>query len=141
MAWFGVGPRRFRGGVLVVVLWSWLGACKAPVSEEARVAAREQDPTGPCGPDEAREYFCDDLLPLSSSRPAPEPYDNCPGTVDVHPGSYKPIGRVAGFDKGYTEYTRKRVQPGHSCCYSWCAKVDIADPGRGAPTALGSAAG
>jgi hypothetical protein len=141
MAWFGVGPRRFGAGVLLGVLLGSLGACQKPVSEEARVAAREQDPTAPCGLDEAREYFCDDLLPLSSSRPAPEPYDNCPGTVDVRPGSYKPIGRVAGFDKGYTEYTRKRVQPGHSCCYSWCTKVDVADPSRAAPAACRDAYG
>lgn len=82
-----------------------------------------------------REYFCDDLLPLSSSRPAPEPYDNCPATTDVRQGSFKAIGRIAGFDPGYTDYTRKRVQPGHSCCYGYCAKVKVADPGLASPAA------
>jgi hypothetical protein len=132
MARFGVGPQRFRGGVLLAVLWGLLAACQKPLSEEARVAAREQDPAAPCGRDEAREFVCDDLLPLSSSRPAPEPYGNCPGAVDIRPGAYKPIGRVAGFDPGFTEYTRQRVPPGHSCCYSWCAKVEVADPGQAA---------
>jgi hypothetical protein len=141
MVRFGVGPRRFRGGVLLAFFWVLLSACQKPVSEAARVAARDQDPSLPCGPDEGREYLCDDLLPLSSSRPAPEPYDNCPGTVDIRPGSYKAIGRVAGFDTGFTEYTRKRVQPGHSCCYSWCVKVEIADPGRAAPAACRDAYG
>jgi hypothetical protein len=132
MARFGVGPRRFREGVLLAVLWGWISACQSPVSEEARVAARDRDPSAPCEQNEAREFFCDDLLPLTSSRPAPEPYDNCPSTVDVHPGAYKPIGSVAGFDKGFTEYTRQRQPPGHSCCYSWCTKVDVADPSRAA---------
>jgi hypothetical protein len=141
MARFGVGPRRFRGGVLLAVLWGWLGACQKPMSEQARVAAREQNPSAPCGEDEAREFYCDDLLPLTSSRPAPEPYDNCPGTVDVRPGAYKPIGRVAGFDKGFTEYTRQRQPPGHSCCYSWCSKVDIAQASQAAPAACRDAYG
>ena len=133
MARFGVGRQRFRGGVLLAVVWGLLSGCQKPVTEEARVAARAQDPSTPCAEDEAREYSCDDLLPLSSSRPAPEPYDNCPGSVDIRPGAYQPIGRVAGFDTAFTEYTRKRVQPGHSCCYSWCAKVIVADPGHAAP--------
>ena len=133
MAWFRVDPRRIRGGVLLVVFWGSIGACQRPLSEQAQEAAREQDPSLPCGEDEGREYFCDDLLPLTSSRPAPEPYDNCPGTVDIRPGAYKPIGHVAGFDKGFTEYTRKRAQPGHSCCYSWCAKTIVADPSKAAP--------
>lgn len=141
MARFAVGPRRFRGGVLLAVLWGWFSACQSPMSEEARVAARERDPSAPCGQDEAREYFCDDLLPLTSSRPAPEPYDNCPGTVDVRPGAYKAIGRIAGFDQGFTEYTRQRQPPGHSCCYSWCAKVELADPSRAAQPACRDAYG
>ncbi|HEX3851388.1 MAG TPA: hypothetical protein VHW01_10510, partial [Polyangiaceae bacterium] len=110
------------------------------MSEEVRDVARQQDPTMPCGEDEVREYSCDDLLPLTSSRPAPEPYDNCPGTVDVRASLYEPLGHIAGFDRGFTEYTRKQLQlrvgpgssatAGHSCCYSWCAKVVIADPSK-----------
>ena len=123
------------------LLWGWLAACQSTVSEAAHVAAREHDPEAPCGKDEAREYFCDDLLPLTSSRPAPEPYDNCPASSSVRSGAFKPIGRVAGFDQGFTEYTRKRVPPGHSCCYSWCAKIDVADPQQAAPPACRDAYG
>jgi len=133
MACFGVGPRRLPGGVLLAILLGSLAGCPEPASEEARGAQREREASPLCGQDEAREYACDDLLPLSSSRPAPEPYDNCPGAIDIRPGAYKPIGRIAPFDKAFTEYTRKRVQPGHSCCYSWCAKIEIADPSRAAP--------
>ena len=95
----------------------------------------------PCREDEVREYFCDDLLPLSSSRPAPEPYDNCPATTDIRHGSFQAVGRVAAFDQSFTDYTRKRVPPGHSCCYGWCAKVKIADPGLASPAACRDANG
>lgn len=132
MAWLRVGLRRVRGLALVGVIWGSVPACSKPVSERARIAERDHDPAAPCAQDEVREYFCDDLLPLSSSRPAPEPYDNCPGAVDIRASSYPAIGHVAGFDQGYTEYTRKRVQPGHSCCYSWCTKVALGDPSKGA---------
>jgi hypothetical protein len=95
----------------------------------------------PCGEDEVREYFCDDLLPLSSSRPAPEPYDNCPASADARHGAFRALGSVAGFDPGFTAYTRKRVPPGHSCCYGWCAKVTIADPNQAAPNACSDSSG
>lgn len=133
MVRFGVGVRHFLAGALLAFFWAGSPACQKPVSEQARVVQRDEDPGLPCAEDEGREYFCDDLLPLTSSRPAPEPYDNCPGTVDVRPGAYQAIGKVAGFDQGFTEYTRKRVQPGHSCCYSWCAKVLVSDPSKAAP--------
>jgi len=128
-----VGLRRARGIALLMAVWAGVPGCSKPVAEEARAAERDRDPTAPCARDEAREYFCDDLLPLSSSRPAPEPYDNCPGAIDIRASSYPPVGHVAGFDVGFTEYTRKRVQPGHSCCYSWCTKVSLSDPGKAAP--------
>jgi len=129
-----VGLRRARGLALLLLAWGVAPGCAKPVSEAARVAARDRDPAVPCERDEVREYFCDDLLPLSSSRPAPEPYDNCPGAVDIRTSAYPAIGHVAGFDTGFTEYTRKRVQPGHSCCYSWCTKVALSEIGKAAPS-------
>lgn len=133
--------RFSRGGALFVGFFWVLSACRGGASEAVRDAAREQDPSVPCGEDEVREYFCDDLLPLSSSRPAPEPYDNCPASTDVRHGAFPAIGTVAGFDQGFTAYTRKRVPPGHSCCYGWCAKVKVADPNEAAPPACHDASG
>jgi hypothetical protein len=141
MAWFCLSSRRTVGAALLGILGFWLTACQSQVSQQARAAARDVDPSLPCGEDQTREYLCDDLLPLSSSRPAPAPYDNCPSTIDTRAGAYEPTGHVAGFDKGFTEYTRKRVQPGHACCYSWCAKVLIADPAKAAPAQCGDAYG
>jgi hypothetical protein len=78
-----------------------------------------------CQTDEVREYFCDELLPLESALPAPAPYDNCPSTTESHVGVHQPLPPVAVFDKSYTAHIRKRMPPGHSCCYSWCARIDI----------------
>jgi hypothetical protein len=140
MARFGLGKLVFRGGVLFVIGASLLVACHGTESEAAR-AEREEDSAEPCARDEVREYFCDDLLPLSSSRPAPEPYDNCPSTTDLRHGSFEPVAQIARFDLSYTAYTRRRVQPGHSCCYGWCAKVKVADAAKAAPTACRDSSG
>ena len=35
----------------------------------------------------------------------------------------------------YTRYTRKRVPPGHSCCFSWCATLEVPDPRQIDPAA------
>jgi len=140
MAWFGLVAPRFRGAALFTVGLGVLAACHGPASTRGNVA-RQQDPTLPCKEDQVREYFCDDLLPLSSSRPAPEPYDNCPATTDIRHGSFKAVGRVAAFDQSFTEYTRTRVPPGHSCCYGWCAQVEIADPSLASPAACRDANG
>ena len=135
MARFGQIAPRLRGGALFGVLWGMVVACAGSAPGAASSVAGDVAPVPPCAEDEVREYFCDDLLPLSSSRPAPEPYDNCPATTDVHPGTFKAVGRIAVFDRARTDYTRKRVQPGHSCCYGWCAKVTIADANQAAPLA------
>ena len=135
MALFGRSEPRFGGGVLFVVGLALLAACGAGQSEVARHPASEKDPSLPCAEDEVRESFCDDLLPLTSSRPAPEPYDNCPSTTDVRHAAFEAVGKVASFDRGVTDYTRKRVPPGHSCCYGWCAKVKVADAAVAAPSA------
>lgn len=81
-----------------------------------------------CPIDEAREYFCEELLPRRSALPAPPPYDDCPGVVDEHVGELEPSPSVAVFDPGFTEHTRQRQPPGHSCCYSWCAAITVRDP-------------
>ncbi len=82
-----------------------------------------------CAVDETREFFCEDLLPLATSMPAPPPYQACPSTLDNPAGEYDPSPDYGLFDVSYTEYTRRRAPPGHSCCYSWCSKVKLADPG------------
>ncbi len=148
MARFGVGALRFRGGALFVLGLGVLAACHGSQTEDARAAEREDEPTLPCGEDETREVFCDDLLPLTSSRPAPEPYDNCPATTEARHSAYPPVGHIANFDTGFTAYTRQRVAArgtleksaasadlpsGHSCCYSWCAKVEVAEPAKAIP--------
>lgn len=78
-----------------------------------------------CEPDESREYYCEDLLPRASSRPAPAPYESCPSYVEDPAGELADAPPNAAFDKQYTAYTRKRMPPGHSCCYSWCSKVEV----------------
>lgn len=80
-----------------------------------------------CGVDETREYYCEDLLPIATSMPAPSPYEACPAMIDAPASEYEPGPAYGLFDTGYTEYTRKRAPPGHSCCYSWCDKVKLAD--------------
>jgi hypothetical protein len=92
-----------------------------------------QTPTSPtrsavCGVDDTREYYCEDLLPPTTSMPAPAPYQSCPSVIDEPDSQFAPAPSVGFFDTGYTEYTRKRAPPGHSCCYSWCSHVKVADP-------------
>lgn len=78
-----------------------------------------------CPVDQVREYFCDGLLPLVAALPAPEPYANCPSSIEHHEGNYEPLPPVAVFDSSYTGYIRKRHPPGHNCCYSWCSPVAV----------------
>jgi len=139
MPWFG--RTRSRGAVLFAVGWGMLVACGGGASNPEAPGAPEAELQQPCGVDEVREYYCDDLMPLSSSRPAPKPYDNCPAAADVRHGSFPAVSRVATFDTAFTAYTRKRVPPGHSCCYGWCAKVTVADPSQAKALACQDAAG
>ena len=141
MARFGLLARRLRGAALFTVGLGFSAACRGPASSRVQATARQPDPNLPCKEDQVREYFCDDLLPLTSSRPAPAPFDNCPATTDIRNGSFKAIGHVAAFDPSFTEYTRRRVPPGHSCCYGWCAQVEIADPALASPAACRDANG
>jgi hypothetical protein len=78
-----------------------------------------------CRVDETREYYCDELLPLTSSLPAPPPFDSCPGAIESATGNFETKPPAAAFDARYTEYIRKRTDPGHACCYSWCAPVTV----------------
>jgi hypothetical protein len=88
-----------------------------------------------CAVDEVREYHCDELLPLQSALTAPPPFSNCPGSIDGHYGEIDPHPTVAVFDADYTTYIRRRMPPGHSCCYSWCARIPLADAAQIDPEA------
>lgn len=107
----------------------WLGAaCSGSQAKPADSAEADlSGPPPPCGKDEAREYFCDDLLPFKGGKAAPEPYQTCPSNVAVKGNVFKPTSSVARFDQTRTEWTRKRVPPGHACCYSWCSTLVVAD--------------
>lgn len=108
----------------------WLvSACSGGKQKEAETGG--EDMSGPppaCHKDEVREYFCDDLLPFTSEKPAPEPYQTCPGNVGVKGNVFQPTSTWARFDQARTDWTRKRVPPGHACCYSWCSKLVVAEP-------------
>jgi hypothetical protein len=103
-------------------------ACSGSKQKEAETAVDDQSgPPPPCHKDEVREYLCDDLLPVSHEHPAPEPYQTCPSNVGVKGNVFQATSTWARFDIPRTEWTRKRVPPGHACCYSYCSKLAIAD--------------
>lgn len=126
-------PKRARlRRVSVTLLCScalWLGAaCSGSKQKAATTAADDQTgPPPPCQKDEVREYFCDDLLPFNSEKPAPEPYQTCPSNVGVKGNVFPTTSSWARFDEARTAWTRKRVPPGHACCYSWCSTLAVAD--------------
>jgi len=135
-----MGSRR-RGEIRAPRLfaaWRWtrafalLGVSGALFVGCSRAGAGARGPSAghpaTCGADETREYYCDDLLPLTSAISAPAPYEACPASIDDPVGVYEPAPALGLFDTSYTEYTRKRAPPGHSCCYSWCSRVKLADP-------------
>ncbi len=128
------GGKRWAVGVCVALaLGAIPSAChsKGGESAEARTPSGYDDEVSlvpvACGKDQVREYRCDALLPLSSSLPAPEPYSACPGVIDVVNPTYVPLAKTATFDAVHTEFMRRRAPPGHQCCYSWCAKLDVAE--------------
>lgn len=105
-----------------------LAALATGCSHDDKLATSPADSHGVkpvCSVDEAREYFCDELLPRESSKPAPEPYSNCPDAVADHAGVIDPEPGVAGFDADYTRHIRLRAPPGNACCYSHCSKVAV----------------
>lgn len=114
------------------LLWAWSALClvSACSGSKQKEAAAVDDTNGPppaCHKDEVREYLCDDLLPVSSDKPAPEPYQTCPSNVGVKGNVFPATSSWARFDIPRTEWTRKRVPPGHACCYSYCSKLASAD--------------
>lgn len=124
------GRHALGAAAFLGALWL-MAACSGSKHQEAKSAASEQDgPPPPCHKDEVREYFCDDLLPFSSDKPAPEPYQTCPNSVGVKGNVFAPTSSWAHFDIPRTEWTRKRVPPGHACCYSWCSKLVVAEVDR-----------
>jgi hypothetical protein len=100
-------------------------SCGGGKPRDAAAPGTDDDAPLRCEVDQTREYVCDNLLPLASAKPAPEPYQNCPGTVDVRQSVFEPLSTIARFDPAYTELTRKRVPPGHSCCYAWCTRIAL----------------
>jgi hypothetical protein len=106
-----------------------VSACSGSKHKPAEAGGDElSGPPPACLQDEVREYFCDDLLPFTSAKPAPEPYQTCPGNVGVKGNVFQPTSTWARFDQTRTDWTRKRVPPGHACCYSWCSKLVIGAP-------------
>jgi hypothetical protein len=80
-----------------------------------------------CGVDQVREFYCDGLLPMSTAVGAPAPYESCPAGIQAPAGAYARSEHVARFDSVYTEWARRRAQPGHTCCYSWCSPLKLAE--------------
>jgi hypothetical protein len=115
---------RARWGAVVLGL-AWLGCGTTGAGARAPAPVAH---AAACGRDETREYFCEDLLPTAAAVPAPAPYQACPGSIESPAGEAEQGPAFAPFDTGYTEYTRRRAPPGHSCCYSWCSKVTLANP-------------
>lgn len=114
-------------GMSLLALWQ-AAACAG--SQKTTAAVEGDDVSGPpppCGKDEVREYLCDDLLPLNSEQPAPEPYQTCPSSVGVKGSVFPATSSWARFDIQRTDWTRKRAPPGHACCYSWCSTLKVAD--------------
>jgi hypothetical protein len=130
---------RARGiSAVSLGLWGlWFSvACSGGNQKPAESASLEDvGPPPPCNKDEVREYLCDDLLPFTAEKAAPEPYQTCPSRLDVKGNVFQPTSKVARFDAARTEWTRKRVPPGHACCYSWCSTLVIADVDDADPTA------
>jgi len=133
------GPRAVGWGRRLSLLGGvWVAACgSSQASDQANAPTARYWEHSPrvCGVDEAREYFCDDLLPLRSALSAPAPYAQCPGHVEGHQGEIDPTPTVAVFDPSYTAYMRSRMPPGHTCCFSWCARIPLADPTEVDPNA------
>lgn len=101
-------------------------ACsRAEVPPPSTASSEAQFTPIACAEDRVREFYCDGLLPMSTALGAPAPYGNCPAGIEAPPGVHKSEQRVARFDSAYTEWARQRAKPGHACCYSWCAEVEV----------------
>lgn len=121
--------------VAAFCLWAGLLACASRDPPPKPQPAPTPFAPAVCAADEVREYFCDGLLPMSSGLGAPAPFANCPAGVQTPSGAYPARASVARFDVARTTLARERAKPGHACCYSWCAKVLLADPAEVLPNA------
>ena len=130
----GVGRRRMRAydraaryAVLGALACAALGCARGGNRRPAAVEHRPYWTNSPerCPVDHVREYYCDELLPMTSALPAPSPYENCPTSIESHSGMHEPVPPIAVFDVGHTDRTRARMPPGHTCCYSWCARLKV----------------
>jgi len=135
---FAAWHTKLVAGLAAVVVAGMGPACESPPPEPKAAAQKgtiwENSPQV-CAIDEVREYACEELVPLRSALPAPPPYESCPGQIEGHYGELDPKPTVAGFDASYTEYFRQRTPPGHACCYSWCARLTLADASQVDPSA------
>jgi len=102
--------------------------CGKPASPAKTVGASDPQGRVVCGVDEAREYYCDALVPLESSHPAPEPYSTCPASIEVHDAAFPPRDGAGRFDAPRTEDARRRSAPGQQCCYGWCGGLSVTSP-------------
>lgn len=127
--------RTLAGLAGVSALWLAF-ACSGSKPKAAETAADDDSgPPPPCEKNQVREYLCDDLLPFGTDKSAPEPYQTCPSSVPVKGNVFPATSSVARFDIPRTVWTRKRVPPGHACCYSWCSTLAAADVDDADPTA------
>ena len=117
-----MSPRAYTSipaaAAAVILLGSGCSTENAPDAKSPRGSMWSHSPPV-CGVDEVREYRCEELLPREHALSAPEPYDACPASVETQDGVHEPTPPVALFDADYTEHIRRRMPPGHSCCYSW----------------------
>ncbi|HWA74874.1 MAG TPA: hypothetical protein VG937_21170 [Polyangiaceae bacterium] len=112
--------------------WPWLLGLALLVASGCSSGAKAAHPranadSGVCAVDQVREFYCDGLLPMSTAVGAPAPYDSCPAGIEAPTGAYPRAEHVARFDATYTEWARRRAQPGHTCCYSWCSALKLAE--------------
>lgn len=113
-------------GVLGVTLAFALGCGKT--AKRPRSGQSPRADASLCKIDEVREYSCDALLPVESSRPAAEPYGTCPSSIEVRDATFPPKNGTGDFDAARTEFIRRRSAPGQQCCYSWCGKLEVVEP-------------
>lgn len=118
------GGRGKLGWFLSILVLPALFQCSSSAELKPANDARQAGAGARCEPDQTREFYCDELLPMGSALSAPSPFQTCPAAVEPQPGDWgAPLS--ARFDVSYTKFIRSRVPPGHACCYSWCAAIGV----------------
>jgi hypothetical protein len=107
--------------------------CRGQVSSADPEAKKDDLRPVSCGLDEVREFRCDAFVTTHSALPAPEPYESCPSAMPIADATFPPASGTGRFDAPYTAAIRARSSPGHNCCYSWCGKLEVADPDAALP--------